>query len=150
MKYRKNKVYSQFIQTLRYYLSKDFAMFNASMIECIKQLKIINLQDKMFLNMMRLNFSLLSKKELVKDIDKNLNFITNENEILDKIKISIESADKKENIKSVKAYNILRDVFEFHTLRKDSINKLINELKEQEYNLFEEKIKIFTKKIETL
>lgn len=150
MKYRHKKVYNQFMQTLRYYLMKDMTMFNKSMLECIKQLKIVNLQDKLFLNLMRAKFSLSNKKGLVKDIDKNLHFIIKENEILDKIKFHIESPNKKEHIKSVKAYNILKDVFEFHTLRKDNINKLINELKAQDHNLFEEEIHTFSKRVDTL
>ena len=150
MKYRGSKLYNQFSITRKYYKEENIKMFNESMLLCVEQMKIINKQNTLLLGLMKIKFSLLFKKEIVKNINYNLGFIIKENELLNKIKPYIESTHNKGNDKLVKTYYILIDIYELHTIRKDNIIKLVKELKYEHDNSFDEKIKTFTKRIDAL
>ncbi len=150
MEDKRSKLYSQFTRTRKYYKDKDIKMFNDSMLTCVKQMKAINFQNILLLNFMKIKFSLLFKDKVVKNINHNIRFVMNENKLLDKIKSYIEGISNKKDDASIKTYNILIDIYELHTIRKDNINKLINDLKYEHDDLFDEKIKIFTKRIENL
>ncbi|HOZ53751.1 MAG TPA: hypothetical protein PKY25_00225 [Bacilli bacterium] len=148
MKYKTNRVYDQFTQTKRFYEERNIVMFNNSMLECIKELKIVNFQDNIFLNLMRKKFSLMFKKDIVEHIKTNIVYINIENEILDKLKNSLENKNGKISLNQ--AHEILLDIYRLHTFRKDNINKLVKELKHDGGNLFEEKMHTLSKRIEAL